>query len=195
MTWDTPAGWRASRAPFAAFVALLFALLTALAPSQAQRRDDLAMEAREVLAAASVAGHFRLLESNPQGHTLGLVDGQGVVLGTMRALRRPNEWLTRLHSRRFTIAIANSAPDPTIIERLVRAGNAVVAADGGPTGPAAARMRAEHQPELIRVVLIVVALAALAGVVRRGKIVTEIRLPHIPAPSRRDRYQRKRRRR
>jgi hypothetical protein len=95
-----------------------------------------------------------------------------------------------LHSRSFEIEVGNFSPDLTVVAALVRAARTIADKDDGswkdttmvsgvlPQGKAWFHLE-DQDEDLLTLALYVWLAAFLAGVLRRGKVTWEMRLPHL----------------
>lgn len=143
-----------------------------------------------VLALVADAGRFKLVGASPQGYQLGLTDETGRTIGVMSLETQFSDPALRFHSRSFAIRIGNMVPDQAVVETLIKAARLVAERDDGswappppPVEPAItswwdAPGRAVD-PDLTDFTMVVIVVAALLGLWRRGKVSWAIKLPHL----------------
>jgi hypothetical protein len=139
-------------------------------------------EGDRLVAIVAPAGTFTVSEATPRGIALGLSDGAGHTDGLLRLDRVASDTMARFRSRHYAIQIESFSPAPDVTERLVRAANLVAASDGGGADNPHVSMPSPEADSMQQVTSMVLLLAAALCIYRRGKVIWELRLPHlIPA--------------
>jgi len=170
---------------FALWLAVLLALLVTASGASAlepppQSSPGTAEEAQRLLSIIQPIGAFRPAMVRREGYTFELRGPNGDRVGDLIVgLRDHDPELTRIHSRRFAVAISNSSYDFSAVDVLVPAARAIVASDGGALPATGIVMRKGEHEQMMYATLWVVIAGILAGILKRGKISWEVRKVHL----------------
>jgi hypothetical protein len=162
--------------------ALLFASPAALADPPGAIDPASRAEGERLLGLLGDPPDLRLGEASPRGFSLQMRGGDGRVQGALNLRRGVSDHMPRFRSRSYSMEIASYSMDERVTTRLIHAAWVIARADGGIGENRDVRQPAGDLSLLRDATLALIALAAVLGVLRNGRVVWEIRLPHlIPA--------------
>ena len=161
---------------------VLFAAPAAWADPPEGVNPEFAAEGQRLAALVTAQGHFRLTQATSQEFVLTLDDEDGRTAGMLHVGRDDPERSPRARSEHYTYEVSNFTPDNRVTDALIHAAGVLAAHDGGMSENPHPRQPVPDLGILKQATAALAAFAVVLGVLRRGKVSWEIRLPHlIPA--------------
>jgi hypothetical protein len=164
---------------------LLFAVLSLFLSCRVARaasqptEDEVRAAGQQLLGWVSPLGPFRLGRTRSPDLLLELADKEGHAVGALLLRRGVEVSPHRFRSRSFAMEIANMSPAPAIVDTLVHAAWAIAERDDG-AWAFVIPGRTPRLPHLeVEATVVFVVAAGLIGLLRKGRVSWEVRLPHL----------------
>ncbi len=122
----------------------------------------------------------RIMQQTDDGVTLAVEDPAAGFPGEIQVSTRPIFDMPSVATPSFYISLYNHVPLPELSARLIRLANKIAASDDGNLG-FQRQPRTPREPPWILLweALVCGVCAAIIGVIRRGRVVLELKLPHL----------------